>query len=280
MEFLGRLNQALQKNTKAKSVKSTKSLNNFFDFGFRKNALNKAKLENDAFQPLSDVQAVGLAPSNYATNPLPVDITQTLALNYPTEFINRYVNDAVLSNAIRINPEITRILKENGLKVEYNLENVKSISNSHLIPTSKKAQTIYEKMGHSKNEENYLHLTQAALLHDIGKAFIPEYILNKKGMLTPSERKIIELHNQLSYEILKTTDLDKKVAKIAYEHHNYNGDVQPNQENQALTIADVYSALLERRPYKKPMSSLCAKAILYDMGAKKQIDLKYINFVN
>ena len=114
-------------------------------------------------------------------------------------------------------------------------------------------------------------------MHDIGKVFIPSEILNKKGKLTPKEREIIELHNRLSYEIIKTTNLNPKVAQFALEHHNYSKKVKPTQENQALTIADVYCALREARPYKKPYSDIAAKTILYDMGAKGQLDSRYIS---
>ena len=132
-------------------------------------------------------------------------------------------------------------------------------------------------MGHKKTDIDYLRLTRAALLHDVGKVFIPSEILNKKGRLTPAEREIIELHNLLSYEFLKTTDLNPKVAIFALEHHNYSKKVKANHENQALTIADVYCALREARPYKKPYSDITAKTILYDMGAKGQIDSRYIS---
>jgi len=135
-------------------------------------------------------------------------------------------------------------------------------------------------MGHNEDEQMYLYLTQAALLHDIGKCFIPSEILNKRGKLTPKERSIIELHNQLSYEILKTTDLNSHVAQLAYEHHDYNKNLKRNHENQALTISDVYCALKEHRPYKKPLSDLCAKTILYDMGTKGSFDTRYINYLS
>ena len=131
-------------------------------------------------------------------------------------------------------------------------------------------------MGHSAKEASYLHLTQAALLHDIGKGFIPEEILNKKGKLTQRERLIIELHNLLSYEILKTTDLNPRVAQLTYEHHDYNKKVKRNHENQALTISDIYCALKEDRPYKKPLSDIYAKTILYDMGTKGSFDTRYL----
>ncbi len=202
-----------------------------------------------------------------------------LALKHPLKFISMYVNPGVVSNSLINNPNIKEILLSNKLKLQYNIDNVNSIIMSHLIPTAKRAQSIYVNMGHKKSEINYTRLTQAALLHDIGKVFIPDEILNKKGKLNPKEREIIELHNKLSYEILKTTNLHPLVAKLAYEHHDYEHNLKKNQENQALTIADVYCALREKRVYKKPMNDLMAKFILYDMGAKGSIDTRYISCI-
>ena len=134
-------------------------------------------------------------------------------------------------------------------------------------------------MGHKKTDISYLRLTQAALLHDIGKVFIPSEILNKKGKLTFKERSIVELHNKLSYEILKTTNLHPHVAKLTLEHHDYDKNLKRNEENQALTIADIYSALREKRPYKKPINDITARAILYDMGTNGKLDTRYVSYV-
>lgn len=200
-----------------------------------------------------------------------------LAINNPVRFISKYVNNAVINKAIELNPNIKRILEEYNLPLKFEIQNVTSIMMSHLIPTAKVTQKIYSKMGHKKEQSDYLRLTQAALLHDIGKVFIPAEILNKRGKLTPKERKIVELHNKLSYEILKTTNLHFNVAKFALEHHNYEKNVKKSHENQALTIADVYCALREKRPYKKSFSDITAKTILYDMGAKGELDSGYIS---
>ena len=202
-----------------------------------------------------------------------------LALNHPTRFTSQYFNLNTIENSIKCNPNIKELLHSNHLEVKLNLNNINSIVMSHLIPTAKKAQTIYINMGHSKNEINYTRLTQAALLHDIGKVFIPESILNKKGKLTFSERRIVELHNALSYEILKTTNLHPLVPKLAYEHHDYENNVKKNHENQALMIADIYCALREKRPYKKPMNDFTAKVILYDMAANGKFDPSYIKYI-
>ncbi len=247
MGFLQRVYAAVQKNNSAIS-------HNF--------STNDAKKDN--FQS-----------SKFVTSPL-----DETALAQPVKFIGKYVNNAVIENAIKTNPKIAKILKENNLSLNYNLNNVTSIIMSHLIPTAKTAQSIYLKIGHKQNEENFLHLVQAALLHDIGKIFIPEEILNKKGKLSFKERYIIELHNKLSYEILKTTDLAPKVAQLALEHHDYDKNISRSHENQALTVADIYCALREARPYKKPLNDLGAKTILYDMGTSGKFDVRYINYIN
>ena len=159
------------------------------------------------------------------------------------------------------------------------IENVTSIAKSHLIPCAQIIEKMYKRLGHNNNEKEYQILVQAALLHDIGKAFIPKEILNKKGKLTRKEREIIELHNKLSYEILKTTDLDLKVAQLALEHHNYDKNLKRSTENQLLTISDCYCALREKRPYKKALNDISAKTILYDMGTKGSFDTRLINYI-
>lgn len=210
---------------------------------------------------------------------IPLTKDNELALHYPAQFIYKYLNSAVIDKAIKLNPNIKKILKENNLTLAYNLNNVNSIIMSHLIPTAKKAQMIYLNIGYSPTDIKYLYLTEAALLHDIGKIFIPSEILNKKGRLTFKERQIVELHNILSYEILKTTSLDKKVIELTLEHHNYSKKVKANDENQALTLADIYCALKEKRPYKNPINDLSARAILYDMATKGSFDIKYMPYL-
>ena len=139
---------------------------------------------------------------------------------------------------------------------------------------------MYISMGNSANSEKLSTLYKAALLHDIGKVFIPSEILNKSGKLSSRERATIELHNRLSYEILKTTEVGSDVAKLTYEHHDYDNNLERTPENQTLTISDVYCALREKRPYKKANSDFVAKTILYDMGTNGKFDAGYIKYLN
>lgn len=102
-----------------------------------------------------------------------------------------------------------------------------------------------------------------ALLHDIGKIGIPEYILNKPGRLTKQEYEVMKLHPIYGEKIIRKISGWDLVADIVRHHHeNYDGTGYPdglkgNQISlraQIVSIVDVFCALIEERPYRPPMS--------------------------
>lgn len=105
-----------------------------------------------------------------------------------------------------------------------------------------------------------------ALLHDIGKLFIPSSILLKKGPLTTEEFEIMKSHPQKGYNylILKNLGISNKALRICLEHHErIDGTGYPNnlKENEIgilskiVSIADVYDALTSNRSYRAPLST-------------------------
>jgi HD-GYP domain-containing protein (c-di-GMP phosphodiesterase class II) len=102
----------------------------------------------------------------------------------------------------------------------------------------------------------------ASVLHDVGKQFIPDQIINKPGKLTPEERIIIETHTIKGAQYLLGLDDIPKLAVLgALEHHiRYDGggypaiagDWQPNIASQMIAIADMFDAMRSRRPYQEP----------------------------
>jgi HD-GYP domain-containing protein (c-di-GMP phosphodiesterase class II) len=105
-------------------------------------------------------------------------------------------------------------------------------------------------------------LKQASPMHDIGKVAIPDAILNKPGPFNQEERRIMNTHAQLGYEMLKMSNrpLLKMAATVAHEHHEkYNGTGYPqglSGENihiygRITALADVFDALGSDRVYKK-----------------------------
>lgn len=98
-----------------------------------------------------------------------------------------------------------------------------------------------------------------ALLHDIGKIYIPDEILNKPGKLTPDERAIIETHAAKGADILKDFTAIDGIAKGArYHHEHYDGTGYPlglKGENipflaRIICVADSYDAMSSDRCYR------------------------------
>jgi HD-GYP domain-containing protein (c-di-GMP phosphodiesterase class II) len=107
------------------------------------------------------------------------------------------------------------------------------------------------------------HLHQigvASLLHDVGKVFIPEEILNKPGKLSQEERKIIETHTVKGARYLMGVEGIPKLAIIAaMEHHlkfdgsgypSIKGGWRPNIASQLISVADVFDAMRSKRSYQ------------------------------
>lgn len=98
-----------------------------------------------------------------------------------------------------------------------------------------------------------------ALLHDIGKIYIPDEILNKPGRLTPDERAIIETHAAKGADILRDFTAIEGIADGArYHHEHYDGSGYPQGlagENipflaRIICVADSYDAMSSDRCYR------------------------------
>src|SRR5690606_1819289 len=98
-----------------------------------------------------------------------------------------------------------------------------------------------------------------ALLHDIGKIFIPPSILNKPSHLTDEEFEIVKAHTEYGYDLLrKQHQFPMVVAHCAYQHHErIDGSGYPrglkNYEihkfGKIIGVADVFDAMTSNRVY-------------------------------
>ena len=85
----------------------------------------------------------------------------------------------------------------------------------------------------------------AALLHDMGKLAVPEYILNKPGPLTPAEFDKMKLHASVGADILSAIEFPIPVVPIVRHHHEiWNGNGYPDGlSGQTFQSAREYSLL-------------------------------------
>jgi putative two-component system response regulator len=129
-------------------------------------------------------------------------------------------------------------------------------------------------------EETMELIQQAALVHDIGKLYIPDEILNKMGGLTAAEFERIKLHPQIGYIILNKGGFFQQVDQIVWQHHErMNGSGYPRGlsreqirlESRILSVADVIDAMAVARPYRPALGVSTAlneivmnSSILYD----------------
>ena len=121
-------------------------------------------------------------------------------------------------------------------------------------------------------------LGTAGLLHDVGKARIPEDIIYKPGQLTPQERRIIQEHAGHGARILlESRDAGPLAVAAAWGHHlRHDGGGYPASAPWAargrltslLHLCDVFEALTAVRPYKLAMTPRRAYEIMLgDTGA-------------
>ncbi len=130
---------------------------------------------------------------------------------------------------------------------------------AHIVRIGKISRYIAEALGLPESQCNVIE--SAAPMHDIGKIGIPDSILHKAGPLTEAERKTMESHTLIGYDILKNSRSTylQCGAEIALAHHEkFDGTGYPyGSRGEAIplaarivAVADVYDALTHRRPYK------------------------------
>ena len=119
---------------------------------------------------------------------------------------------------------------------------------------------------------------RAALLHDLGKLAIPNTILDKSGNLSAAEWDVVVQHPRLTREILARIEPFAELATIAGAHHEkLDGSGYPDKltadqlslEARIVSVADIYQALTERRPYRAGMSHAEAMNVLCRLAPQK-----------
>jgi putative nucleotidyltransferase with HDIG domain len=136
------------------------------------------------------------------------------------------------------------------------------------------------------SEQARVNFTMAALLHDIGKAEIPNSILDKPAALTPEEFATVRRHPGIGADYLKRqASVPAAVVEAVLQHHEYlDGSGYPNGIRgdaisplaRTLTVCDVYGALVEHRSYKPAKPPAEALYALISMAQAGKLDFNIV----
>ncbi|MGE4276166.1 MAG: HD-GYP domain-containing protein [Lawsonibacter sp.] len=150
---------------------------------------------------------------------------------------------------------------------------------THSAGVAKVAQKLAELLHFSPTDCKKIMV--AGYLHDLGKLAVDNAILEKQSALDPEEFDVIRSHTYYTYYLLDgIAGLDDLKRWAAYHHERLNGTGYPFHIGEAnlglgariMAVADVFSALQEKRPYKEPMSQAETTSILNRMVENGSLD--------
>jgi HD-GYP domain-containing protein (c-di-GMP phosphodiesterase class II) len=131
----------------------------------------------------------------------------------------------------------------------------------HLDQVTAFCQAVAERL--DVPEEDVAPLLQAASLHDVGKAAIPDEILHKPGVLDDEEWTFIRRHTVIGERILSEAPALTRAAKLVRaSHERFDGTGYPDRlagdeiplGARIITVCDAYDAMTSERPYRTAVS--------------------------
>jgi len=220
------------------------------------------------------------------------------------DFITKPFSAPVLLNRIKTHLDIDAIIRErmaqilklqNGIIFVFAdmVENRDENTGGHVERTAMYVRLLLDAMAEKKIYADEIAdidsdlFSMSARLHDVGKIFIQDGILNKPGKLTEEEFNAMKTHTtdgeQVINEMVSRTENVEflRHAKLfaGYHHERWDGTGYPHGlkaeeipiQGRVMALVDVYDALVSERPYKKPFTEEESLRIITD-GAGKHFD--------
>lgn len=135
------------------------------------------------------------------------------------------------------------------------------VTHEHVLRVQIYAAGVARILGCSAEEVEALKA--GALLHDIGKIAVPDYIINKPGKLTAAEFEKMKIHTIVGAQILGRVEFPYPVVPVVRHHHErWDGRGYPDGLQgeeipitaRILSVVDCFDAVREDRQYRKAMT--------------------------
>ena len=169
--------------------------------------------------------------------------------------------------------------KNNSELIDYIVNDFKS-GIKHGVLVANLTFALAKEYGMSDDEAYELKL--AAMVHDIGKLKLSEYLYGRTNESLPEEeKKYMSMHSKISYDVLKKYDYSDNIMNIVLSHHAcYDGSGYPDGlagedipvGARILKVTDEFAALISDRPYRKAFDIDTAVSIMID--EVKNVDMK------
>ena len=156
-------------------------------------------------------------------------------------------------------------LKDSSFRDLEKYRNANCASNclpGHSIRTALLAVNLAKELGLKESE--ITEVGMGALLHDIGKLFLPREILDKPCKLSEFEFEVIKSHSEIGFQVLRNENwLPGSCIEIVHNHHErLDGSGYPNhlsgdeihRYERIVGVADVFDAMTSKRNYREALS--------------------------
>ncbi len=235
---------------------------------------------------VDEKKGLDLGAVDYIAKPIKRDLLCLRVRNHLR--LKRLQND-LHSMVARKSAELAHSLQQiehKDLELNYLFESMSEIQASRDCYTAEHAMRVAvisvhigRRLGVSEQELRILE--QGCYVHDIGKVAIPDDVLLKPGRFDKQDRQIMEYHPLIGGQIFSRHFTKSRMLNIILQHHErLDGSGYPHGLEEAaidpltriVMVADVYEALIARRPYKQPMKRGKAIGIISNDAERGMFD--------